>query len=191
MSYLSDLLGDNYHEGMTEEEISTALESAKVGVSNGNEINNLRAALSKANGEAADYKRQLRSRQTAEEAAAAEQKSLMEQLTQENTSLKRTISISEQTTKLMGLGYAADLASATATALIDGDLETVIKNQATFLDAQKESILADRMKNTPRPAAGAAGGAGHYKQLIEEAQAHGDISTAAYYTRLMQTETST
>ena len=28
MSYLSDLLGDAYKEGMTEEEISTALQSA-------------------------------------------------------------------------------------------------------------------------------------------------------------------
>ena len=28
MSYLSDLLGDSYKEGMTEEEISTALQAA-------------------------------------------------------------------------------------------------------------------------------------------------------------------
>lgn len=189
MSYLSDLLGDGYREGMTEDEISTALESAKVGVSNGNEITNLRTALSKANGEAAEYKRQLRSRQTAEEAAAAEQKTLIEQLTADNNSLKRTISISEQTTQLMGLGYAADLAAETATALIDGDLTTVIKNQKTFLESQKESILADRMKNTPRPAAGAVGGAGHYQKLFEEAQARGDYSEAAYYNRLMQSET--
>ena len=184
MSYLSDLLGDGYHEGMTEEEISTALESAQVGA--GNEITNLRQALSRANSEAADYKKQLRSRQTAEEAAAAEQKSLMEQMAQENKDLKRSIAISEKTTQLLGIGYGAELASATALAMIDGDLDTVIKNQSTFLEAQKQNILAERMKNTPRPASGSEGGAGHYQKLIDEAKARGDFSAAAYYTRLTQ-----
>jgi hypothetical protein len=186
MSYLSDLLGDGYHEGMTEDEISTALESAKVGVSNGSEINNLRQALSKANSEAADYKKQLRSRQTAEEAAAAEQKTLMDQLAQENKDLKRSIAISDKTAQLLGIGYGAELASATALAMIDGDLDTVIKNQSQFLEAQKQNILADRMKNTPRPVSGSESGAGHYQKLIDEAQARGDFSAVAYYTRLTQ-----
>ena len=186
MSYLSDLLGDGYREGMTEDEISTALESAKVGVSNGSEINNLRQALSKANSEAADYKKQLRSRQTAEEAAAAEQKTLMDQLAQENKDLKRSIAISDKTAQLLGIGYGAELASATALAMIDGDLDTVIKNQSTFLETQKQNILAERMKNTPRPVSGAESGAGHYQKLIEEAQARGDYSAVAYYTRLTQ-----
>lgn len=61
MSYLSDLLGDAYKEGMTEEEISTALQSAGAGAKdNEAEVNRLKAQLSKANSEAADYKKQLR-----------------------------------------------------------------------------------------------------------------------------------
>ena len=52
MSYLSDLLGSAYKEGMTEDEISTALQT--VGQGNEAEINRLKAALSKANSEAAD-----------------------------------------------------------------------------------------------------------------------------------------
>ena len=77
MSYLSDLLGEAYKEGMTEEEISTALQIAGAGQSNDAEINKLKAQLSKANSEAADYKKQLRGKQTADEAAAAEQKATM------------------------------------------------------------------------------------------------------------------
>ena len=61
MSYLSDLLGDAYKEGMTEEEISTALQRAGAGAKdNEAEVNRLKAQLSKANSEAADYKKQLR-----------------------------------------------------------------------------------------------------------------------------------
>ena len=82
MSYLSDLLGDSYKEGMTEEEISTALQAAGAGQNNDAEINRLKAQLSKANSEAADYKKQLRGKQTADEAAAAEQKATMDKLTQ-------------------------------------------------------------------------------------------------------------
>ena len=59
MSYLSDLLGDSYKEGMTEEEISTALQAAGAGQNNDAEINRLKAQLSKANSEAADYKKQV------------------------------------------------------------------------------------------------------------------------------------
>lgn len=89
MSYLSDLLGDAYKEGMTEEEISTALQSAGAGAKdNEAEVNRLKAQLSKANSEAADYKKQLRGKQSEDEAAAAEQKATMDKLTQENADLK-------------------------------------------------------------------------------------------------------
>lgn len=88
MSYLSDLLGDAYKEGMTEEEISTALQSAGAGAKdNEAEVNRLKAQLSKANSEAADYKKQLRGKQSEDEAAAAEQKATMDKLTQENADL--------------------------------------------------------------------------------------------------------
>ena len=83
MSYLSDLLGNAYKEGMTEEEISIALES--VNNSNNAEINKLKSALSKANSEAADYKKQLRTKQSDDEAAAAMQKEEHEKLMQEKT----------------------------------------------------------------------------------------------------------
>lgn len=94
MSYLSDLLGSAYKEGMTEDEISTALQT--VGQGNEAEINRLKAALSKANSEAADYKKQLRTKQTDDEAAEAERKANMEKLTQENADLKRSIALSEK-----------------------------------------------------------------------------------------------
>lgn len=189
MSYLSDLLGSAYKEGMTEDEISTALQT--VGQGDEAEINRLKAALSKANSEAADYKKQLRTKQTDDEAAEAERKANMEKLTQENADLKRSIALSEKKAKLLGMGYDEQLADSTATAMVDGDMDTVMANQSKYLEAQKKDILADKMKKTPRPAGGSENTGGvDYQKKIAEAQASGDYTAAAYYTRLMAQETA-
>jgi len=182
MSYLSDLLGSAYKEGMTEEEISTALEA--VGNGNTAEVNRLKAALSKANSEAAEFKKQLRSKQSDDEAAAAAQKEEHEKLVKENGELKRSIALSESKGKLLAMGYDEKLADETAAAMVDGDMDKVMANQSKYLEAQKKVIQADQMRKTPRPAAGSETGGVDYAKKISEAQANGDFTAAAYYTRL-------
>ena len=185
MSYLSDLLGEAYKEGMTEEEISTALQTAGAGQSNTAELDKLKAQLSKANSEAADYKKQLRGKQTADEAAAAEQKAAMDKLTQENADIKRSFALSDKKAKLIAMGYDEKLADSTAVAMVDGDMDTVMANQAKFNESREKAIQAELMKKTPRPAAGSEGTGGmDYAKKIEEAQASGNLTAVAYYTRL-------
>lgn len=185
MSYLSDLLGEAYKEGMTEEEISTALQTAGAGQSNTAELDKLKAQLSKANSEAADYKKQLRGKQTADEAAAAEQKAAMDKLTQENADLKRSFALSDKKAKLIAMGYDEKLADSTAVAMVDGDMDTVMANQAKFNESREKAIQAELMKKTPRPAVGSEGTGGmDYAKKIEEAQASGNLTAVAYYTRL-------
>ena len=187
MSYLSDLLGSAYKEGMTEDEISTALET--VGHGNNAEVNRLKTALSKANSEAADYKKQLRSKQSDDEAAAAAQKEEWDKIVKENGELKRSIALSDRKGKLLAMGYDEKLAEETATAMVDGDMEKVMANQSKYLEAQKKIIQADHMRKTPRPAAGSADGSGmDFAKKISEAQANGDFTAAAYYTRLQAQE---
>ena len=67
---LNVLLGDAYKEGMTADEIISALE--KVADPNA-EVEKLRNAVTKANGEAAEYKKQLKAKRTDDENAAQEQ----------------------------------------------------------------------------------------------------------------------
>lgn len=188
MSYLSDLLGKAYKEGMTEDEISDALET--VGQGNEAEVNRLKAALSKANSEAADYKKQLRTKQTDDEAAAAAQKEEHDRLVQENADLKRSMALSERKAKLLAMGYDESLADETAAAMVDGDMDKVMANQSKYLEVQKKNIQADAMRKTPRPAAGDDGNGGSmdYAKKIAEAQASGDYTAAAYYTRLQAQE---
>lgn len=190
MSYLSEMLGDAYKEGMTEEEISAALEGKKT--STDAEMTRLKNALTKANSEAAEWKKKVREYQTDEEAKAAAQKEEFDKLLQENSELKRGVEISDKKAKLISLGYDEKSAEETATAMIDGDLEKVITNQGIFLEAQKKAIQANTMRNTHRPAGNGNDGDGKsgldYDKLIEEAQASENIAAAAYYTRLREME---
>ena len=190
MSYLSDLLGDSYKEGMTEEEISDALEKIEDSKSdqlqkNESEISKLRDAVSKANSEAAKYRRQLTAKQSDAKAAEINQKEEYEKLVQENTELKKSISISERKAELIGIGYEEKLANETATAMVDGNLDVVIANQKKYLDEQKKVIKDEHMKNTPRPKEGSVQAVStEYAKMSADAQASGNISAMAYYTRL-------
>ena len=64
------LLGDAYKEGMTADEIIAAMEKAPDPTA---EVEKLRNAVTKANGEAAEYKKQLKAKRTDDENAAQEQ----------------------------------------------------------------------------------------------------------------------
>jgi len=185
MSYLSELLGDAYKEGMTEDEISAALEAKKQ--KGDSDLAKLKNLLDKANSEAAKYKSQLKDKQSEDERAAAEQKEMLEKLTQENAELRRNTSISDYTAKLLGQGYTPELASESATAMVDGDMAKVIEIQGKFAEMQLKAKEAELMGQTPRPKAGAEnpnGGALDYDKMIAEAQANSDFTAAAYYTRL-------
>ena len=182
---LKELLGEAYKEGMTFEEVEAALKNITPPDNNAAEVTRLKAALSKANSEAADYKKQLRGKQSEAEAEAAAKQEEHDKLVKENADLKRSITLSEKKAQLLAMGSDATLAESTAAAMVDGDMDTVMKNQTQYLEAQKKDILANKMKHTPRPAAGSeTSGEMDYQKKIAEAQANGDFSAAAYYTRL-------
>ena len=69
---IRDLLKDTYKEGMSVADIEKALEGIEMPTDNSAEIERLKAALSKSNTEAADYKKQLREKMSAEELKAKE-----------------------------------------------------------------------------------------------------------------------
>lgn len=192
MSYLSDQLGEAYKEGMTEDEISAALEAKYQ--SRDAEMNRLKNALTKANSEAAEYKKKIRESQSEEEQKAAAQKEEYDRIVQENADLKRNMNISTRKAQLIAQGYEEKLADETATAMIDGDLDKVLKNQGVFLEAQAKAIKEGQMRNTPRPSGdgsdGDNGSGVDWDKKIAEAQERGSLAEVAYYTRLKEMERS-
>ena len=92
--------------------------------------------------------------------------------------------IQEYTAQFLGIGYDKELAVETAEALQKGDMHTVFLNQTKFATAREKILKAELLKDTPKPPAGNGAALADYKKKIEEAQAGGDFTAVAYYTRL-------
>lgn len=178
--YLETLLGDAFKEDMSLEDISKALEGI---VPQKDESAKLKKLLENANSEAAKYKKELRAKQDAEEAAAAELKEHIAQIEARNAELEKNEKVSSLSIQLLAQGYDAELAKNTATAFIDGDMETFVSNNNKFLEVQKKAMEAELLQQTPRPGSGASTG-NDYSKKLEEARTNGDPVAIAYYTRL-------
>jgi hypothetical protein len=153
------LLGDAYKEGMTLTEIETALAAVELPTDN-TEIERLKAAVSKSNSEAAELKKQLRTKLTEDEAAKLKDAEDREKLQSDYNALLTKVTISENKAKLLAIGYDDKLADETAEAMANGELEKVFTNQKKHMENLEKKIRADVLKETPKPAPGGAGGKG-------------------------------
>jgi len=110
-----------------------------------------KATFDKTASELADKKKQLRDKMTDEE------KSKEAQMTLENNykELLRKLTVSENKTKLVGLGYDEALAESTAIAMADGDTDKVLEAQRQHMESYAKKLKADWLKQTPRPDGGA------------------------------------
>lgn len=138
----------------------------------------------KVSSEVASYKKKEFERMTEEEAAKAkaeEERAAMQARLEE---LERDKQINEYTAQFLGIGYDKELARETAEALQQGDMNMVFLNQSKFAAAREKALKAELLKDTPKPAAGNGAMIADYQKRIDEAQANGDFTAVAYYTRL-------
>lgn len=123
-------------------------------VKNDGEIMKYKEAFNKASSEVAEYKRQLKAKETAEETAkreAAEREaSIMEELNQ----LRRERTASTYTAKYLEMGYDADTARAMADALPDGLGDDFFTKQKSFLDDTIQRTKAQVLNQQPQPTQG-------------------------------------
>ena len=151
---IRDLLKDAYTEGMSVEDINKALESIELPTDNSAEIDRLKTALSKSNSEAAEMKKQLREKMSAEELKAKEDAEKMEALIKERDALLKEKTIAGHKAKYLALGYDENLANDTAEALANGELDKVFANQKKHNESVEKKIRADVLKETPKPEGG-------------------------------------
>ena len=85
---------------------------------------------------------------------------------EENARLKRDMTISQKTAFYLNLGFDGELAKETATAFVDGDFETVERNQLQAHKDFEQAIRADVVRNTPHPQNGGNGSTGLTKEQI-------------------------
>lgn len=141
--------------------------------------------------ELASVKKQLREKMTADEQKEKDEAEKREKLETDYNSLLKKVTVSDNKAKLLGLGYEEALAIETAEAMANGELDKVFANQKKHLESLEKKIRADVLKDTPKPGKDTVPGAVDYQKKIEEAQKNGDISAAAYYTRLAAQEEAT
>ena len=104
------------------------------------EVTKLKAALSKANSDAAEWKRQFREKQTEAERAEAERKEHEAAVEDELRTLRRDKSVSGYVAQYLALGYTQELALKAAEATADGDAATTIACQQEFLEAKTKEL---------------------------------------------------
>ena len=155
---IQDLLKDAYKEGMTLEEINTALADVEIPADQSAEIERLKAALSKSNSENAEWKKKHREALSEEERKAQETADLIAKLQEENATLTRESNVSKHKAKFLGMGYDEALANDAAVAMTDGDMEKLFSYQQKHQEALEKKIRADALKSTPKPVPNKEGG---------------------------------
>ena len=151
---IKDLLKDAYKEGMTIDEINAALEGIEMPADNSAELERLKNALSKSNSEAADYKKQLREKMSADEIKAKEDSDKMTELQSKYDALLKESEISKNKARLLALGYEDNLATETAEAIANGETDKVFANQKKHLESVEKKIREEVLTSTPRPTGG-------------------------------------
>lgn len=70
---------------------------------------------------------------------------------QKYETLLRESTISKTKARYLALGYTEELAESTATAVVDGDMDTVFENAQKHQKSFEKQIRADALKDTPKP----------------------------------------
>ena len=136
---------------MTAEEKLKALEELEIEVpkDNGEELAKLKAALSNANSQAAEYKRALREKQSEAERAEAERAEREKAVEDELRTLRRDKTVSGFVAQCLALGYDKDLALRAAEAMADNDAAAIMACQQDFLEAKKKELEAAALNKQP------------------------------------------
>lgn len=110
--------------------------------------------LDKAAKEAADAKRELKSRLTEDEQKEAERAAEQAQKDARLADLEKRIAVSDNKVHYLELGYDEKLAADTAAALADGDMAKVFANQKLHIENVKKAERAAALATGGEPPAG-------------------------------------
>jgi hypothetical protein len=113
------------------------------------DVTKLKTSLSKANSEAAEYKRQLREKQSEAERAEAE-RAEKEQMMQEKLAAYETRErIASYKAQLMTAGIDPNTADLMAKSLPEGVTDEYFAATKAFLEAQKQALLSESLNKQP------------------------------------------
>lgn len=141
---------------MTPEEKVAALEAHEYDDLSA-EVEKYKNAASKANSEAADWRKKHNALLSEEEQKKQANDEELTTLRQRVADMEKKELIAGHKAKFLAMGYDEALADATAKAMVDGDTDKVFANHKKFLEAHDKSIKAELLGDTPKPPAGGEG----------------------------------
>ena len=147
---------DGYNT-MTPEEKLAALEGFEFEDNSSDEVERYKKAASKANSEAAEWKRKHTALLTEEEQKKQAAEEELNNLRAEVETMRKEKLMAGHKAQFLALGYEASLADDTAKALVEGNIDKVFANQKKFLESHDKTLKADLLKDTPTPPAGEGG----------------------------------
>ena len=142
---------ENYAEMSAEEKLK-ALEEYEFEApekDDSEEVKKLKTALSNANSQAADWKRQFREKQSEAERAEAERKEHEQAVEEELRTLRKEKSVSGYQAQYLALGYSNELALKAAEATADGNAAEIMLCQREFLEAKTKELEAAALNKQP------------------------------------------
>jgi hypothetical protein len=148
---LKDLLGENYKDGMTMEEVNTALKDVALPTDQTAEIERLKGVISKSNSEAADWKRKFQATQTEDEQKKAKDEEERQNLLNELAELKKAQAISGYKASYLAMGYDEKLAEEAANAVANGDTAKALEVQKKHQESMAEKIKKEILRAAGRP----------------------------------------
>ena len=138
---------------MTAEQKLAALEAFEYEPDNP-DVEKLKGAVSKANSEAAEWKKKHNALLTEEQRKEAERLEAETAIKAELESLRKDKTVSESKVRFLALGYDAKLAEETAKALSDGDMEKVFGNQQIHIENVRKAERAAALAGEHNPPPG-------------------------------------
>ena len=176
------------YESMTVEQKLSALENYELPDSN-SELERYKNAVSKANSEAASWKKKFQTQLSNDERSKQEREDELTTLRSKVEEMEKEKLVTGHTARFLALGYEESLAKETAQALANGETDKVFANQKKFLETHDKAYKASLMKKTPTPPSGQSGEPKKdCTAMIVDAQSRGDFGAAAYYMRLREQE---
>ena len=160
------------YESMTAEEKIAALESYEFEATKPEkddaEVVKLKNALSNANSQAAEFRRQLREKQTEQERAEAERAEAEKAKDERLRELERKITVGDYLANCLSLGYEKGLAQRAAEAMADNDAAAIMECQREFLEAKTKELEAAALNKQPTLTPGAPPSGKSAEELAED-----------------------
>lgn len=142
------------YDEMSAEEKVKALESFEIEVESNKKYDDLKKRFDEVASEAADYKKKYKATLSEKEQLELEQAEKQAKMEAELQEFKYEKDLSANKANYIALGYDEELATETAKALLDGDLNKVFENQKKFNEIKTAELRKELLKSTPKPPAG-------------------------------------